>query len=72
MDSKAEIKLDYRGDIRDSGSTVMSLNAKIGYRLWKSWYESSMVKGGYRLSSGRAKNSQLKRQKSVALKFVCA
>ena len=50
VDSKAEIKVDYRGTPE---STSMSL--KFSYRLRKSYYESSMVKGGC-LSSMRTKN----------------
>ena len=48
-----------------SGSTSISL--KLSYRLWQSYFESIMVKGGYSLSSRRTKNSQLKRQKSVEI-----
>ena len=59
VDFKAEINLEYRGDIRECIN-----ESELSDRLWKNKYESSMVKGGYSLSSSRTKNSQLTAQKT--------
>ena len=48
VDFKAEINLYYRGDIREYIN-----ESELSDRLWKSKYESSMVKGGYSLISIR-------------------
>ena len=64
MDSKAEIKWDYRGDIRE-----YSMSLKLSDSFRKSWYESGKVKGGFSFNSRRTlrgpqnlilRNSQLK------------
>ena len=59
VDFKAEIKLDYRGDIREYIN-----ESKLSDRPLKRKYESSMVEGGYSLSSCRTKNSQITAQKT--------
>ena len=40
VDSKSDIKWDYRGDIKDR------ISLKLSDRLRKSYYESGTVKGG--------------------------